>query len=708
MIKKYVVLLVLVMSTCPLQAHEGNQPTPANLSRLSLTGDKDVGMFVGGLINEEFFVYNHCYTLRSDYGDQNDFFRHKLNLDLAVTQGEKKCGKPMTEGAVRLTNYVMWQDESHYMPLVVDQVALPDATSTVVASNVPVRNLVPMLFVEDAWLKLHLDTFAPALKDMPTSLKIGYFPYVLGRGLAMGYHEDLAVDYLGWAGDGGFTRYPSMPPGILLHNQISEHISWDAYFNLWRETNASISDVLKPTRQQRMDVDRPQRGSGKDTWSVAVRADCTLEDEALGKALVQPYALYTQAPEQTVEVLADASAKLLTVGSMMDWKKGGWHVNVELAGQFGYQRLHPLDRNTVQISGGGGAVTRELSHVLQGNDAVGTVPAIPAKHAHAIVQEIVPAGISTNFLPNNDTYLASLSAENRDLNKQSGALADPDHTRAQPLETDMDGNRNLFNSAVFGNNRFRPAYKLDHEGVMMLVEVSYTFENKPVKLAAAAGYISGDSYPYNNEVSHTFHGFIPQRSRYRGLAVKNFLIFDRLVIPRPLNISYRTLSAFNDVKDLSNLQFLGVGATWYPLKKRDRLSLTTDIMLLWEVAQLKAWDKKGTHPDPLIEAQLERLRNTILTGPGAPIPTLFSGWESTKPASRMLGAEFDFKVRYQLLDHCDIFGYCSFFVPGQLYKDLDGQPNSITQRVDKAGLLRYDSLGSSVAFAGMLGVHYKF
>ncbi len=120
MIKKYIVPLVLIMSTPSLQAHEGNEPIPANLSRLSLTGDKDVGLFVGGVINEEFFLLNRCYTLRTDYGDQNDFFRHKLNLDLAVTQGEKKCGKPMTEGAVRLTNYVMWQDESHYVPLVID------------------------------------------------------------------------------------------------------------------------------------------------------------------------------------------------------------------------------------------------------------------------------------------------------------------------------------------------------------------------------------------------------------------------------------------------------------------------------------------------------------------------------------------------------------------------------------------------------------
>ncbi len=565
-----------------------------------------------------------------------------------------------------------------------------------------------MLFVEDAWLKLHLDTFVPALKTMPTSLKIGYFPYVLGRGLTMGYHEDLAVDYLGWPGDGGFTRYPSMPPGILLHNQVSEHISWDAYFNLWRETNASLSDVLRPTRQQRMDVDRPQRGSGKDTWSIAVRADCTFEDEEFGKALVQPYALYTQAPEQTVEVFADASAKLLTVGGMMDWKKGGWRVNVELAGQFGYQQLHPLDRNTVQLSGGGGAVTRVMSHVLQKATAEPAVaPINPTDQALAPAQSIDTKSPSDPFLPNNDTYLVSVLSANQTIARQGAVVLAAD-SRDPVSTTGGTGTVNLFNSNIFGNNRFRPAYKLDHQGVMMLLDVSYAFEHKPVTVAGAAGYISGDNYPYNNEVSHTFHGFIPQRSRYRGLAVKNFLIFDRLVIPRPLNIAYRTLSAFNDIKDLSNLQFLGVGATWYPLKKRENLSLTTDIMLLWEVAQLKAWDKKGTHPDPSIEAQLARLRNTITTGPGAPIPTLFSGWESTKTASRMLGTELDLKARYQLLDHCDIFGHCSVFVPGQLYKDLDGQPNSITQRVDKAGLLRYDSLGRSVAFAGMLGLHYKF
>ena len=56
---------------------------------------------------------------------------------------------------------------------------------------------------------------------------------------------------------------------------------------------------------------------------------------------------------------------------------------------------------------------------------------------------------------------------------------------------------------------------------MALADLSYTWDSHPFKAAAAAGYISGDNYPYNEEVSRSFKGFIPLRSRYKGMGVQN-------------------------------------------------------------------------------------------------------------------------------------------------------------------------------------------
>jgi hypothetical protein len=555
--------------------------------------------------------------------------------------------------------------------------------------------------VEEAWFKLNADTFIDGLKENKTSLTVGYFPYQLGRGISMGVHKDLGVESLGGMGEGGFTRYPIMPPGVLLRYTVSDHFSVDAYFNLGRETNASINDTLKPTRAPRLEGPQPERGPGKDTWSFSLRGDYTTDDEKLGKLLVQPYAMYTSAPEQTIELFADASSKLLTLGTMVDWKKNNLTINVECALQVGHQQVHALDRNQFEISAGGdGGLGRSFTHIQGPVRTVNgqlNLAATGFASAGDNIQGAATYFPENSFNPNDQLTLLVNTDENRILDQQGNVL------KRSGVDIKNTQNYKLFNANVFGNKRFRPGYRLENRGVMLMADAIYTFDEHPFTLAGAVGYISGDRYPYNDETSRTFGGFIPQRSRYQGYGVKSFLFFDRQIVPRPLNISYRTLSAQNHLKDISNLQFLGFGATWFPFSKRSKGHCGVDVMVLGETAELKKWNVNGTHPDPAIERQLERLRNSIGT-----TPTLFSGWESTESASKFLGVEIDTRFHYQLLEHCDAVMRFSLFIPGQLYKDLNGQPNAITQRTDKDGFLRYDSLGSSTALACTIGLNYRF
>lgn len=677
---------------------EQSEPQPSKMNQISLLSGKDLQLFIGGKLKDEFFVLNRAYTLRSDYGDQNDYFRHKLNLDLAVEQGKKRYGKPASQAAVRLTNYVLWQDEANYTPLLLTEVSTPEMDNLPLAKNLQVKTLVPLIFVEQAWFKINFDTFTDACRGSSTFLKVGYFPYSLGRGVSMGIHEDLAVDYLGWAGEGGYTRYPVMPPGILAHHAWTDEFSTDVYFNLWRETNASISDTLIPSRKQHLGAPYPQRGPGKDRFTLSVRGDWARTNEEVGSVYAQPYLMYTKAPELSVEFDNDSSAKIVTIGTMLDWRKNGWTVNVELASQFGEQTMQELDRNQVvpTRSSSTGALGSEFSHVQYATDGAPAGPG--ALKPNAALAATVDAGrtdinnpdfTSNEFVTATDLTFLVDSDQNRGLAKQGKNITDITRTAVATIR----------NSLLFGNNRFRPEYKLHNQGVMALLDIAKTFDDIPLKVALAGGYIGGDKYPYNDESSHTFHGFIPMRSRYRGFEVHNYLVFDRMTIPRPLNISYHTMFAYNDLKDLSNLQFIGLGLTYYPLENRKRFALSTDIMSMWEVGTMYTWDKKGAHPDSSIEAQINRLRNN---------GTLFQGWETNKRASKHLGYELDIKAVYKIIDHCDATARMSFFIPGKLYKDLDGQPNLMTQRQDSQNYLRNDGLGHDTALCFVAGLNYKF
>jgi hypothetical protein len=700
---RLVAFLLLIATHITMMATDSSEevdskPKNKDSSQLLRLTKNDMTMFLNGRLKDDFFFYNNVRTFRNDYGDQNNFVRHRLDLNLHIEQGTKRYGKPASEAGVRLTNYIYWQQYGHYLPFSKEDIRSTDLDSTIVARDVTVKTLMPLIFVEQAWFKLNFDTFNRSFENHPSFLQVGFFKYFVGRGISLGYHDDLAVDYLGWPGEGHYTRYSQMPPGILFRTTLNKNWSADLYWMKWTSVSSDLEDTLAPTRAQRLDVG-PERGVNKDRSNYVLKFDYQpKEDTAIGKLHLQSYLVHTRAPEQSIEFEADASAYLTTLGTMVDCTHGNCNVNVEVAGQFGHQDVYAIDRNT-KVLGANGAV---FSHIFMDENLSNQRTSVGASGTTKVIER-------EKFIPkNNLEYLINLP-QTRTFSQQGQQI---DKAKAPGVP----GVKDIFNANTFGNPRFRPGYRLNYQSFMALADVSYTLDEWPYKITTAAGYIGGDTYPYNEETSRTFRGFIPMRSRYTGYSMENFLVFNRLVINRPLNISNRTMWAYNNLKDLSNLQFLGVGLIWYPCDDRKKCSCTTNIWGLWEVAHLKKWDRYGHHPDSKVETQiaLERAR---LGFPG--VPRTYeearqetkignSGWISDKDASRMLGVEIDMRADYVFLDHAKGFALLSLFMPGALYKDLEGQPNFCTRRVDNQGFSHYDSLGSEPAFAIVIGLNYKF
>lgn len=704
-LKNIFLIIFLIMPLCLWAKDSKKSFVKLNSNDLSLT--------LGGRLKEDYFFYNRVRTLSDKFFDQNDFFRHKLQLDFNMKQGEKKYGTPATEAGIRLTNYVIWQQNNYYTPFSRDNIRSLDLDSAIVANDVTVKTLMPLIFVEEGWFKLNFETFWHTFNKNPTYLKVGFFKYYVGRGISLGYHNDLAVEYLGWPGQGDFTRYPQMPPGILLHSQILNDLALEFYFMKWRENDANLDDVTKPTRAQRMCSKRTERGTHKDRDSWVLRFQYTPEDKGYGELYVEPYWIYTRAPDQILEFESDAASRFHTLGAMVEYKKNNFDVNVEFAGQTGEQDVYCIDRNIKMLnrSASSGVVTECFSHINYPPNNTDIPVNLGRKKAPV---KNIDSVSSENYQPTYDLGYIVNSDTNRNICQQGQKIIGI---------TDQQGPKsiNFYNSNQFGNARFRKPYTLDLNGFMFMADVGYTFENYPFRVAASLGHISGDNYPYNEEENKTYHGFIPQRSRYKGHDVRSTLIFDRLVIPRPLNICYRTMYAYNNLKDVSNLELLGFGGTWYPFKKQERGALTTNVIFFWEDATLYKWDKNGHHPDPQIEAQIayDRARlgfrcvkqsfnaNDYYESPQKQEPTN-KGWLSNDAASRFLGAEIDFRGDLKVVDECNLCGKLCLFIPGQLYRDLDGQPNELTQYIDPQGLSHYESLGHKFAFAFIVGLDYKF
>lgn len=691
-LKKLRCILMLVLVP---QIVLGQDNSSKEKSFLKLSSN-DIEMILNGVLQEDYFFYTRARTLSDNFYDQNDFFRHKLYLDFSLKQGEQKFGKPSTEAGVRLTNYVIWQQNNYYMPFSREDLRSKNLDSVVVAEGATAKTILPLIFLEEAWLKINFDTFTKTWNKNPTFLKAGFFQYEIGRGISLGYHDDLAVEYMGWPGAGYFTRYPQMPPGILLRSQILNDLHFDAYFMKWLEVDANLDDVMYPSRAQRLGTKRTERGANKDRYNLAIRFDYTPEEKDLGQLWLQPYWVFTHAPELSVEFESDAKADLHTLGLMIDYDYNGFEVNCELAGQFGDQTMFAIDRNVQQLSrsNSDGSVEEIFSHIFfDSNTSRDQVPVSNVLGENPSPQDYQPQ----KYL----TYVVNASY-NRNTEMQG----------TQVINANKSGQKRVYNSNLFGNARFRPRYTLEHQGFMALLDVGYSFKKHPFRVGGALGHISGDNYPYNEEVSKKYHGFIPMRSRYKGMQVKNTLIFDRLVIPRPLNISYRTMYAYNNLKDLSNLQFIGLGATWYPLNKKETCSINSDLMFFWESSTLYKWDKKGHHPNPAIEQQIAYDRAYLgflgVTPQYPVIDTTNKGWLSSETASRFLGAELDMRADWTPIKDLSFKGQVCLFFPGQIYDDLEGQPNILTQYVDNQRQIHYESLGDKFAFALIAGIDYKF
>jgi len=688
---KYILLSIILVQTSWCAENTSKEKSFLKLS------SSDIQMTLKGLLQEDYFFYNRVRTLSDKFYDQNEFFRHKLCIDFSLKQGEKKFGKPSSEAGIKLTNYVVWQQNDYYMPFSRDPLRSLDLDSVITVNQYDTKTLLPLIFLEEAWFKINFDTFASTFNKNPTFLKAGFFLYEVGRGLSLGYHNDLAVEYMGWPGLGNFTRYPQMPPGILFSSQILDNLSGDIYFMKWREVDANLEDVMYPSRAQRLGTERMERGTNKDRYNLAVKFDYTPEERNYGKILLEPYWVYTHAPELSVEFDSDSKAYLHTLGVMFDYNYGNFEVNCELAGQFGDQTMYAIDRNIKQLSRSAfGVVTETFSHVVKKTNTSRQQVAVGSKSGYSPGPDTYQPQDSLIYIVNTQQN-RSLDAQGQDI-QGSGFM----------------GANKIYNSNLFGNARFRKEYKLEHQGVMALLDIAYNFKKFPLKVAGALGYISGDEYPFNDENSKTYHGFLPMRSRYKGLSVKNTLIFDRLILPRPLNIDYRTMYAHDNLKDLANLQFFGAGLTWYPFKKKEKCSLNSDLMFFWESGTLYKWDKNGHHPDPEIENQIAFDR-AFLGFPGVTqkypedkSDTSNKGWISNKTASRFLGTELDLRADYNPIKDCTFSGQVCLFFPGQVYKDLEGQPNILTQSIDNLGLSHYESLGDKFAFSFIVGIDYRF
>lgn len=321
---------------------------------------EDVDFLLSGRFRQEGFLFDKALTLRDDFNDKYGFNRTKVNIDISTQYGRRNYGLPAAQMHARLTAFPVWDAETTYTPILPQKIYL-NGTNYLKRAEIGEHDHegpVPLMYLEEGWIKVNFDTFVSRLKN-EVSLQVGFFPFMVGRGVSLGDYPFTGVEFLGWERKGDIGNATQRSPGVLLHVGLGRYndAALEVYYSQSRNRMLGPDWTREPVKSRHLDLKRStnpediQRGAWANQSILAVRGNCSLELGTRNPSRLywEPYFVHVSAPELKVEFEADASADLWTVGSMSEWTRGNWSVNFEMAGQFGTHTMHAIDRNQIIV-----------------------------------------------------------------------------------------------------------------------------------------------------------------------------------------------------------------------------------------------------------------------------------------------------------------------------------------------------------------------
>jgi len=319
----------------------------------------DIDFMLGGRVRMEGQLFDRPLTLRGDYNDVYGFVRSKLNLNFTTQYGRRSYGKPAAQMNMRLTAFSIWDDPYLYTPVLSEKVYFQGSNFLKRAEidEHTHRGVVPLIFLEEGWVRINFDAFLEGI-TIPASLQVGTFPFIVGRGVALGDYFECGERAFGFERKGDIGNAPHKPVGVLFSVGLNDDKNiFEFYYSKHRKLSHGPDLTRLEVRAKRLDRDETadprniERGINSDTDIYAARCGFVVDGFAGGQSLyIEPYGVYINAAELKVEFEADSSLKQGTVGVMAEYSSGNWNANFECAGQYGEQQMYPIDRNHLVLN----------------------------------------------------------------------------------------------------------------------------------------------------------------------------------------------------------------------------------------------------------------------------------------------------------------------------------------------------------------------
>jgi len=609
---------------------------------------------VSGRIRAEMFYGNNLTLLNNDNCDLDKIvvpIKHTFDLGALYGFGCPSRGHDIVKLKMTLRTKGTW--------------GAPETIATTEEATVKISDLVTgphshvisrnIFWLREMWLEATLnEMFGYREGKWRHSIALGYFPFLLGRGIALGDAYATDPDLLGYYSPSAIDQYA---PGIKLtgENVCTSRLSYDIYLGILNNKSNTFNNVNQNIRgQQYGRLTRPQRGFGVINMLFALRAKWWPIKADWGEMVIEPYILYDRAKEQKVAFLGDSNSKLWTAGFAFEGSIGNVEFGYDFAHNFGRQRVFGWDSNILNAEIRNGAVVVVNSDVLAVASINGELAGKPAL-----------------FTPANQAIIDASERSEVQNNQVIGA--------------------NLKNSS----DRFNNPYTNHYKGWMMVGDVGYNFF-KGLKMCVGGGIATGDENP-NRSIDEIdgllqevdYKGFISLQELYSGTRLRSAFLFSGAGrIPRLLSFPSPELGAEfpQSVNRFTNIVFVG-WSLWY---EGSRGNINTNVLSYWQ-----------EHATRIFVTASE-------SASGIPL-------QSATCARKWLGVETNLFTDYKLYDDIKCYFIGSVFIPGTHFKDISGLPLSKAQqkfldRPDDTGNNAnfVPTVGHDVAYTLNMGVEYKF
>lgn len=505
-----------------------------------------------GLFKPEMFTgVNISLLNKNNIGNKVWYERHTLDLNLGIECGQETYGFPVVDSYFTIRNRGLWGNPESIARTTEAEFKDTDA---VIGKH---KHAIPrhIFWMRQGWLQFDLNESFRLSFLNTHSFKLGFFPFELGRGIALGEAYAVGPEILGFYTDSAVDQFA---PGGLLRGEILEKtLSYDLYTAILQNRSTSLAETGAEILGQEFGRrETPQRGSGKINFLIAGRLNWEVfNHEKYGYLHLEPYAFYNRDPEQKIEFRGDASSQLGTIGLAMEYEHPIFEAGFDYAFNLGQQRVKGWDRNTVNKQNRDGRIIIVNSHVVDQDGK--KVPFVSDSTAQEII-ECAPQDESQN-----DQVIGTVDSV--------GFLTGPVTLR---------------NS----NNRFRNSYTNTYEGWMFVMDAGIWAYKKDLFLAATAGITTGDRNPNEERMDRTYSGFISLQEIYYGKRVKSafFGKFDR---PLSEPASNQSPSRFaRKVDNFNNLVFCGFSLKYEPQEVKRPLKFQPNALAYWQEHPTKKFD----------------------------------------------------------------------------------------------------------------------